>query len=95
MRLEDSPQQETWPKAKLGHRRWEESPRRNFVITYMSMNIVTYLKEVRVELTKVTWPTRAQATHLTIIILAASLAVGLYIGGLDFVFTSLLGTILK
>ncbi len=59
------------------------------------MNILTYLKEVRVELTKVTWPTRVEATHLTIIILASSLAVGLYIGGLDFIFTSLLGTFLK
>lgn len=59
------------------------------------MNIIQYLKEVRVELTKVTWPTRADTTHLTLIILAASLAVGLYIGGLDFIFTSLLGTFLK
>ena len=59
------------------------------------MNILTYLQEVRVELTKVTWPTRAEATHLTLIILGASLAVGLYIGGLDYVFTSLLGTILR
>jgi preprotein translocase subunit SecE len=59
------------------------------------MNILTYFKEVRVELGKVTWPTRAEATHLTFIILLASLAVGLYIGGLDFIFTSLLGTFLK
>jgi preprotein translocase subunit SecE len=59
------------------------------------MNLLKYLQEVRVELGKVTWPTRVEATHLTIIILLASLAVGLYIGGLDFVFTSLLGTFLK
>ncbi len=59
------------------------------------MNILTYLQEVRVELTKVTWPTRKEATNLTLIILGASLAVGLYVGGLDYIFTSLLGTILK
>lgn len=59
------------------------------------MNILTYLKEVRVELTKVSWPTRAQAIHLTMIIIGASLAVGLYVGGLDYIFTSLLGTFLK
>ncbi len=59
------------------------------------MNLLKYLKEVRIELTKVTWPTRAEATKLTLVILAASLAVGLYIGGLDLVFTSLLGTFLK
>ena len=59
------------------------------------MNILQYLKEVKVELTKVSWPTRTQAIHLTLIILGASLAVGLYVGGLDYVFTSLLGTFLK
>lgn len=59
------------------------------------MNLLTYLQEVRVELTKVTWPTRSEATHLTLIILGASLAVGLYVGGLDYIFTSLLGTLLK
>lgn len=61
----------------------------------MTFNLLSYLKEVRVELTKVTWPTRKEATYLTIVILAASLAVGLYIGGLDYVFTNLLGLFLK
>lgn len=59
------------------------------------MNVVTYLKEVKVELGKVTWPTRAEATKLTIVIIVASLAVGLYIGGLDVVFTNMLGMFLK
>lgn len=54
------------------------------------MNVVTFLHEVKVELSKVTWATRAEATKLTLIILVASLAVGLYIGGLDVGFTSLL-----
>lgn len=59
------------------------------------MNLLKYLQEVRVELGKVTWPTRKEATYLTIVILAASLAVGLYIGGLDYIFTNLLGLFLK
>ena len=59
------------------------------------MNLFTYLKEVRTELTKVTWPTRAEATKLTIIIIVASLITALYIGGLDYVFTNLLGLFFK
>lgn len=59
------------------------------------MNILTYLKEVRIELTKVSWPTKEEATKLTIIILASSLVVGIYVGGLDYVFTNLLGIFLK
>ncbi|MFH1244401.1 MAG: preprotein translocase subunit SecE [bacterium] len=59
------------------------------------MNILQYLREVRLELGKVTWPTRAEATKLTVIIIVASLAVGLYVGGLDVLFTNLLGLFLK
>ncbi len=59
------------------------------------MNLLSYLKEVRVELTKVTWPTRAEAGKLTTIILVSSLLVGLYVGGLDLLFTNLLGVFLK
>lgn len=59
------------------------------------MNLIMYLKEVKVELAKVSWPTRAEATKLTLIIILASLAVGLYVGGLDVLFTNLLGIFLK
>ncbi len=59
------------------------------------MNLLTYFKEVRLELGKVTWPTRVEATKLTLIIILASLAVGLYVGGLDVLFTNLLGLFLK
>lgn len=59
------------------------------------MNVFTYLNEVKAELGKVSWPTRATATKLTLIIVGASLAVGLYVGGLDYVFTNLLGIFLK
>lgn len=59
------------------------------------MNILSYFKEVKTELTKVTWPTRPEATKLTIIILVGSLVTGLYVGGLDYVFTNLLGLFLK
>lgn len=59
------------------------------------MNLIKYLKEVKVELAKVSWPTRAEATKLTLIIILASLAVGLYVGGLDVLFTNLLGIFLK
>ena len=59
------------------------------------MSIPKYLAEVRAELGKVTWPTRSDSLHMTGIVILASLAVGLYIGGLDLLFTNLLGLILK
>lgn len=48
---------------------------------------IEFLKEVRVELSKVTWPTRNEVIKLTIIVIGVSVAIGLYIGGLDILLT--------
>ena len=50
---------------------------------------IRYLKETRAELRKVTWPTRQEATNLTLIVLGVSFAMALMLGAVDFVFTKL------
>ena len=52
--------------------------------------ITDYLAEVKYELTKVTWPKRNEIVRLTLIVLAISAIVGLFSGGLDFIFTKML-----
>jgi preprotein translocase subunit SecE len=52
--------------------------------------IVSFLKEVRLEVKKVNWPTRGEAIKYTVTVIAVSLAVAIFLGGLDFVFTTLL-----
>lgn len=54
-----------------------------------------FLKEVKAELLKVTWPTRKEAIRLTGIVLIISVIVGLYIGGLDYIFTKITEILLK
>lgn len=54
-----------------------------------------FLREVLVELNLVKWPTRQEAARLTAIVIAVSLAVGFYIGGLDILFTTLLTRLLS
>jgi len=49
-----------------------------------------FVKEVRNELTKVVWPTRNHTIRLTLIIVAISVVAGLYLGGLDLIFTQML-----
>jgi len=49
-----------------------------------------FLKETSSELRKVTWPTRPEIVRLTGLVIIISLIVGVFIGGLDFVFTKLL-----
>jgi len=52
--------------------------------------VVVYLKEVRTELSKTSFPTRELTVRNTIIVLAFSLAVAIFLGALDAVFSYLL-----
>lgn len=56
---------------------------------------VVFLKEVKTELGKVIWPTRDEVIKLTIIVIALSVVIGLYVGGLDMVFTKTTDTLLR
>ncbi|MDP1710208.1 MAG: preprotein translocase subunit SecE [bacterium] len=49
--------------------------------------ILTFISEVRGEVQKVVWPKRDAVIKLTLIVFLVSTAVGLYVGGLDFLFT--------
>ncbi|HKC05119.1 MAG TPA: preprotein translocase subunit SecE [Patescibacteria group bacterium] len=53
-------------------------------------NIVNFFSEVRVELSKVTWPKRDEVIRLTLIVFLVSGIIGAYVGGLDYLFTRLL-----
>lgn len=55
----------------------------------------TFLGEVRSELEKVTWPTGAEVGRLTGIVIAIAFVVGIYLGAADYLFTQLLGLLVK
>ena len=55
--------------------------------------ILDYFSEVKLELTKVTWPKREETIRLTLVVIAFSAIVALYVGGLDLAFTKLLSAI--
>ena len=52
--------------------------------------IIKFLKEVRIELSKVTWPTRRQAIYMTGIVVLFAVIIGLFVSGVDFGFTKLI-----
>ena len=61
-----------------------------FVIKSFTVKaVLTYFKEVRFELSKVVWPSRSEVVKLTATVLLISLIVGLYVGGLDYLFVKL------
>ncbi len=67
----------------------------NYVLYVLKMNPFIFLREVKSEMEKVVWPTRNQAIQLTVMVIAVSVLVGAYIGGLDFIFTNVLNSIVK
>ncbi|KKW20689.1 MAG: hypothetical protein UY64_C0040G0015 [Parcubacteria group bacterium GW2011_GWA1_51_12] len=56
----------------------------------MFQRFVNYIKEARIELLKVTWPTRQETAKYTIAVIFVSLAVAFFLGGFDLVFAFLL-----
>jgi preprotein translocase subunit SecE len=58
-------------------------------IFVVAFNPLTYLKQSKEELDKVVWPTRTETLRLTIVVLAVSVIIGLYISGLDALLTKI------
>jgi len=54
--------------------------------------IVNFLKDVKTELSKVNWPTRNQTIQYTLIVIGMSLAIAVFLGGVDFVLQWALNT---
>lgn len=58
-------------------------------------NVVNFLKEVKEELGKVVWPSREQTIRYTVLVIIVAVAVGLFLGGLDFILTKLTAFLLS
>lgn len=48
------------------------------------MRVIDFLREVKVELEKVVWPTRAQTIRLTFIVIFITVMVAFFVGVVDF-----------
>ena len=60
----------------------------------MINRIITFLKESRVELRKVRWPTREETIRYTASVILISVALAVFLGGLDYLFQFILNTFL-
>jgi preprotein translocase subunit SecE len=52
--------------------------------------VANFFGEVRLELSKVTWPSREEVIKLTLTVFLVSGILGAYVGGLDYLFTTVL-----
>ncbi|MBI5649488.1 MAG: preprotein translocase subunit SecE [Chloroflexi bacterium] len=51
--------------------------------------IMSYVRETRAELRKVVWPTREEATNLTLIVVSTIVAMSVFFGAIDYVLSAL------
>ncbi len=49
--------------------------------------IVTYLREVLIELKRVEWPSRREATSATIVVVVVLVLMAIYLGAFDYLYT--------
>ena len=56
---------------------------------------IIFLKQTSDELKKVKWPTYNEIVRLTSVVLVISIAIGLYIGGVDYILTQIMSKLLK
>ncbi|MBI4358972.1 MAG: preprotein translocase subunit SecE [Candidatus Nealsonbacteria bacterium] len=52
--------------------------------------LTVFLKEVGLETKKVNWPTQKEVLRYTLLVIGVSVALAIFLGGVDFVFTTLL-----
>lgn len=52
-------------------------------------SILTFLSEAKAELSRVNWPTRKLLVRYTVLVIIISIAVAIFLGGLDLLFSSL------
>lgn len=57
--------------------------------------VLGFFKEAVAEFRKVQWPTRKQTVRLTVMVIAASILVGLFISGADYLFTEVIELLLQ
>ncbi len=65
---------------------------KNQQIMTLTQRINIFFKEVWLEMKKVSWLDRKNLIRYTLIVLAATIIVAAFLGGLDYLFTSLIKT---
>lgn len=58
-------------------------------------NLITYLKNVRAEMAHVVWPTWQMGVAHTILIILISAIFGLFIAGLDYIFSAMVTSVIS
>jgi preprotein translocase subunit SecE len=61
----------------------------------MVKKVVNFFQEVKVEITKVSWPTRKELYGSTVVVLVSCAIMAVFIGGVDFALSRILNLLFK
>jgi preprotein translocase subunit SecE len=82
-------------KSRSPEKEKPQKPQGESALTRFSEGISRYYRETRGELRRVTWPTREESQRLTGVVIAVTIAFALFLGALDFVFSTLVGALIR
>lgn len=57
--------------------------------------VLDFIASVKVELSKVVWPSPDLTIRLTVIVILVTVIVGFFVGGIDYLLTNLLGLVIN
>jgi len=57
--------------------------------------VTNTVRELRSEVRKVIWPTRRETANMTMVVLAIAVGLGIFLGGVDFIFSELFRQLLS
>jgi len=58
----------------------------------MLNKLINYIKETRVEMSSVNWPTKKQTINYTLLVICVSVGIAIFLGAFDMLFAYLLKT---
>lgn len=65
------------------------------IVTVSKMNPLTFLAEVQDEIKRVVWPSRETVVRLTGVVVIVAIITGVFVGGVDFLFTNVVNFLLS
>ena len=59
------------------------------------MKLMSFIREARAELKRVTWPSRQQVWYSTLVVIAVTFLVAAYLGIIDVLFTAVFSRVIR
>jgi preprotein translocase subunit SecE len=75
--------------TRRGSDRFRLQTKERIQVKNLIERLKVFFKEVRLEMSKVTWPTRAELKDSTIVVIVSCLVIAAFIGAVDYVLYSL------